>query len=209
MGVRWCEECQQQTKKIRTPICKICGQTIQTNILCKRCKQNRPRIKAIRSWAEFDGMIRNALHDLKYRKNIGLGISLAQHLISVLQTCDWEIDLVAPVPLGINREHQRGYNQADLLAKPLALALQLPYNPHTLRRVKETQSQVELSLPERQKNMMAAFEAQPQKVLGKQILVIDDVTTSGSTLEACAIALLEAGAKSVYGLTVARAMLAK
>jgi predicted amidophosphoribosyltransferase len=74
-------------------------------------------------------------------------------------------------------------------------------------RIRETQSQVELSLPERKNNMKGAFKALHHHVQGKNIIVIDDVTTSDSTLEACASALLEAGATAVYGLTVARAIL--
>ena len=206
-GVRWCETCQKQTKEIKPPICDICGQSITAGNLCQRCQKLTPNFTAIRSWAEFNGPIRNALHDLKYRRNIGLGISLAQHLVGLLQTCGWDINLVVPVPLGQARKQQRGYNQAALLAQPLAHALQLPYNPRILTRVRETQSQVELSLIERQKNMQGAFQAHSQKVQRQIILVIDDVTTTGSTLNACAGALLEAGAQSVYGMTVARAML--
>ena len=166
-GVRWCEDCQQQTSKIQPPICEICGQKIQSSGICWRCKKSQPQISAVRSWAEFNGPLRNALHDLKYRKNTGLGISLGKHLIELLRENNWPIDLVAPVPLGGKRIKQRGYNQADLLARPLAYTLQLPYNPHTIMRVRETQSQVELSLIERQKNMNGAFKAQAI-VQGKQ-----------------------------------------
>ena len=114
-----------------------------------------------------------------------------------------------PVPLGNKREKQRGYNQAALIAKPLASSLQLPYNPQILSRTRETISQVELSLKERQQNVNDAFQANRQQIQEKNILVIDDVTTSGSTLNACAKALIANGAKAVYGLTVARAVLNK
>jgi len=205
VGVRWCESCQRKTNIITAPICEICGQK-NLHRICQRCKTHPPRFTAVRAWAEYDGPIRNAIHDMKYRKNIGLGNSLAMHLKDLFQGNQWSIDLVVPVPLGNEREKQRGYNQADLLARPLAFNLQIPYNPRTLMRVRETQSQVELSLVERQKNLRGAFQTQ-NRVEGKNIIVIDDVTTSGSTLEACASALLYAGANSVYGLTVARAML--
>lgn len=206
-GVRWCHNCQEQTKKILPPICSLCGQIIPTNGLCKRCLTSPPYFKAIRSWAEFGGPIRNALHDIKYRKNIGLGESLSQHLVNLLRQNNWDIDLVIPVPLGDEREKQRGYNQAALIAKPLASYLQLPYNPRTLRRIRETISQVELSLVERQTNVKGAFQACRQHVHAKSILIIDDVTTSGSTLNACSKTLIEVGARAVYGLTVARAVL--
>lgn len=207
MGVRWCKNCQQETKEIKPPICDICGQAVQTNRVCKRCKTSHPHYKAVRSWAEFNGPIRNAIHDLKYRKNIALGASLSKPLVRLFHQYNWPIDLVTPVPLGKERQRQRGYNQAALLAQPLAHDLQLPYNPNILRRVKETQSQVDLSFAERQSNVKDAFQAIHQSIQGKEILIIDDVTTSGSTINACADALMKAGTKAVYGLTVARPVL--
>ena len=167
----------------------------------------KPHFEAIRSWAEFSGPVRNALHDLKYRRNLGLGASLALHLEDLLQQYQWDINLVTPVPLGKERYQQRGYNQAALIAMPLALGLQLPYNPQILLRTKETRSQVDLSLSERQSNLDGAFQANGKAVTDKRILIIDDVSTSGSTLDACAQALMKAGAEAVFGLTVARAVL--
>ena len=160
-GVRWCNLCQEKTIKILPPICDLCGQPIQTKGLCKRCISSPPHFEAARSRAEFGGPIRNALHDIKYRKNLGLGESLSQHLVNLLGQYNWDTDLVIPVPLGDEREKQRGYNQAALIAKPLASYLQLPYNPRILRRFRETASQVELSLAERQ-NML--------KMLSKPII---------------------------------------
>jgi len=206
-GVRWCQNCQEQTKKISPPICDLCGQITQADKVCKRCLASPPHFTAVRSWAEFGGPIRNALHDLKYRKNIGLGESLSQNLIFLLKQNHWEIDLVLPVPLGEERKNQRGYNQASLIAKPLASDLKLPYNPRILFRIRETISQVELSLAERQENVKEAFQTYRDHVHEKRILIIDDVTTSGSTLNACSKTLIDAGARAVYGLTVARAVL--
>lgn len=206
-GMRWCLDCQQQTTHIQPPICQICGQTINQGTICKRCATSTPAYKAIRSWAEFGGPIRDALHELKYEKNIGLGNALAVHLEELLQDQNWAITLIVPVPLGKQRLKQRGYNQADLLAKPLAATTRIPYNPKCLIRQRETRSQVELSRKERQANLKGAFLANQKVVRGKAVLIIDDVTTSGSTLNACAAALREAGANSAFGLTIARAVL--
>jgi ComF family protein len=204
LGVRWCKKCQQDTKIIHPPISEICGQVIQAEGVCTRCKTVPPHYKAVRTWAEFDGPIRNVIHDLKYRKNIVLGVTFAQYLVQLFRQYNWPINIVVPVPLAKARQKQRGYNQAALLAQPLAQELQLPYNPNILRRVKETQSQVVLSFTERQNNVKDAFQASHQDIQGKSILIIDDVTTSGSTINACADALMKAGSKSVFGLTVAR-----
>ena len=205
--MRWCQDCIENTKILRPPVCSICGQPIPVDDLCNRCIASIPHYEAVRSWAEFGGPLRNALHDLKYRKNLGLGESLALHLKDLLEQNQWNVDLIAPVPLGKKRKKQRGYNQAALIAEPLALTLQLPYNPQILIRSRETQSQVDLSLAERRSNLDGAFQANNKAVSNKRILIIDDVATSGSTMDACAEALTKAGATAVFGLTVARAVL--
>jgi competence protein ComFC len=165
-----------------------------------------PRYSALRSWAVFDGNIRNAIHQLKYNRNVGLGEILARSLVDLFGSLEWDVDVIAPVPLGLARLAERGYNQSSLLAKPLSLALDIPYCPQIMTRTKETRSQVGLTVAERRLNMVGAFMARPNLVTAKSVLIIDDVTTSGSTLEACADALLAAGATQVYGLTLARAV---
>ena len=92
----------------------------------------------------------------------------------------------------------------SILAQPLAHELKLPYNPQILRRIRETKSQVELSFVERQHNVKDAFQATHQGTQGKKILVVDDVATSGSTINACADALMKVGTEAVIGLTLAR-----
>jgi competence protein ComFC len=135
---------------------------------------------------------------------MALGEALARPLIKLLVELGWCVDLVTPVPLGVARLSQRGYNQAALLARPLSLAHGLPYHTNALTKVRETRSQVGLSANERHQNVADAFKGDPRVSKGKCILVIDDVTTSGATLNACASALLQAGASRVYGLTLAR-----
>lgn len=163
-----------------------------------------PSYQGMRSWGVFGGPLRQAIHRLKYQHDIGLGEILARPLITLLGNLDWEYDLVLPVPLGVARLRERGYNQAALLARPVALKLGARYQPEAIDRVKETRSQVGLNLTQRRENVKNAFRAQADWVTGKGILLIDDVTTSGSTLESCAAALCAAGAERVYGLTLAR-----
>lgn len=187
------------------PICEICGVMLSGGRVCARCRQNPPRIQAIRSWAVFGGPLRNAIHGLKYQRQVGLGWVLSAGMADVMAQNDWPIELVIPVPLGVARRKERGYNQASLLALPLAYRRKLRYAPKALFRSRETQSQVDLNREERRLNVQGAFTARGPIVGGRCVLVVDDVTTSGATLDACAEALYQAGAKAVYGLTLAQA----
>jgi competence protein ComFC len=160
----------------------------------------------MRSWLVFEGPIRHALHKLKYRRNLALGDALAWHLAEYVSTLGWPLNLVVPVPLGKERSKERGYNQVALVAKPLALINKLRYSPHALVRIRETRSQVGLSIAERRQNVVGAFLGDADLVLKSTVLLMDDVATTGATLASCASALKDAGAKSVYALTLARAL---
>jgi ComF family protein len=150
--------------------------------------------------------LRNALHRLKYNRDIALGEILAREMIHTLSLTAWKVDLVAPVPISLSRRSERGYNQAALLARPIALYYGLGYRPKALVKSRETRSQVGLTVEERKANVNGAFFAEQRIVKGKNILVVDDVTTSGATLNACAQVLRLAGAKEIYCLTLARAL---
>jgi competence protein ComFC len=206
VGSRWCAQCQSQVRTVALPVCERCGQMISHQGLCGRCRKNPPPFSAIRSWALFDGGVRNAIHRLKYKQDICLGEVLARPLIALMTELNWQVELIIPVPLGIARLKERGYNQAALLAWPIALRYGLPYCSKALVRVRETNSQVSLSLAERQMNVKGAFRGITKWVGGKIILLVDDVATSCATMDACAQALLQAGASQVYGLTLARAV---
>lgn len=204
-GTRWCLDCQRSTQLISAPVCERCGEGHVKTSLCPDCCASPPRYTALRSWAVFDGSLRTALHKLKYGRDMALGEVLARPLTTQLMELKWAVDLVTPVPLGVARQAQRGYNQAALLAWPLALSSGIAYQPHALAKVRETRTQVGLSMVERKQNVTAAFQARPKIVANKRVLLVDDVTTSGATLNACAEALFQAGASLVYALTLARA----
>ena len=163
-------------------------------------------ILALRSWAEFSGPLRQALHRLKYKKDIGLGEALSRPLMDWFQGLGWNVNLIVPVPLSNGRLRERGYNQVTYLARPFALGLGFEYQAKALTRTRDTASQVGLNRPERRINVSGAFEANSSYVLGKSILVMDDVATTGATLESCSQALFRAGASEVYAITAARAV---
>lgn len=203
-GMRWCQNCQENTILIPSRVCQICGNLQNGTAICRKCRALPPTYTALRSWAVFEGPLRNALHRLKYKGDLGLGDVLARPLAGLFKHLGWKVDLVTPVPIGVARRTERGYNQATLLARPMALSIGLAFQPDALSKTRETRTQVGLSISDRRTNVAGAFKANPKYVLQKQVLVVDDVTTSGATIEACAKALLEAGARQVFGLTLAR-----
>jgi competence protein ComFC len=205
-GMRWCSECSRNTPEIEQPICPICGNPNFDEQPCRRCLESKPLYTTLRSQTIYKGPIREAIHRLKYRRDVGLGEALSRQMICNLKKLNWSLDIITSVPLGLVRLKERGYNQATLLARPIALCLQVPFSSRVLVRTRETRSQVGLTVTERQENMADAFWSNSIVINGKNILVVDDVATSGATLNACAKALLDEGASKVYGFSLARAI---
>jgi competence protein ComFC len=204
-GVRWCAECQAQITRPDAHLCPLCSRLQPDGTICSACQQSNPGCTDIRSWAIFQGPVREAIHRLKYKGDIGLSETFTTKLVELLVELNWKVDTVTAVPLSRQRLKQRGYNQAGLLGWPLAKALCVPYASQAIVRIRNTGSQVGLSIRERQENVRGAFGANPRFVRGKNVLIIDDVLTTGATMQACARSFLEAGAFSVYGITLAKA----
>ncbi len=160
----------------------------------------------MRSWAVFDSPVQNGLHTMKYKRNIGLGEALALQMVDFVDSLGWDVDLLIPVPLGRKRMQERGYNQVALVAQPLAYRTGIRYQPHALWKARDTRSQVGLNVSQRQQNVMNAYQADAKSVARKSVLLMDDVSTTGSTISSCTEALLSAGAREVYGITIARAL---
>jgi len=138
---------------------------------------------------------------LKFRHTTRLAGLFASEMARAVDQQGWKIDLVCAVPLHWTRLLQRGYNQSGLIAKALAQNLTCPYE-QVLSRSKRTKQQAKLAKLERQNNVKNAFKAAPLK--HQQVLLVDDVVTSGATIQTCAEALLKAGARSVKLIAVAK-----
>lgn len=149
--------------------------------------------------------LRQAIHNLKYKQDLALGMTLADPMIKWLkEDLKWQFDLIVTVPLNPFRQKERGYNQTNLIAYPIALALMIPFFPEAIKRVKNTIPQVGLSAIQRKANMEDAFIADCQIVNGKTVLLLDDVVTTGATINACTEALMKAGAGNVVCISVAK-----
>jgi ComF family protein len=195
-----------RTPRIHDPVCERCGMPTKGHNICEKCLKEPPAYRMMRSWAVFDSPIQKGLHTMKYGGNLPLGEALAIQMVDFVMSLHWDIDLLIPVPLGKKRLQERGYNQVALVAEPLAYRTGIHYLPQALWKARETRSQVGLNASQRQKNVQDAYQADARSLVRKSILLMDDVSTTGSTISACTEALLSAGAREVYGITIARAL---
>jgi ComF family protein len=196
-GSLWCAACQAQVQPVRDPVCSHCGRPQRDTALCPQCRHSPLEIDGIRSALLFEGPLREAIHHLKYSGRTSLAEPLGIYLEARWRFAALPADLIVPVPLHAARQRERGYNQSALLAMSLSRV--------ALERVKVTTPQVTLNAVERKANVRAAFEARSDLVRGRRVLLVDDVCTTGATLESSSIALRQAGAASVWALTLARA----
>lgn len=203
-GTIWCPACAGSLERIGGDLCLICGRRLAAPTVCSDCRRRPPPFRA-RSFAYYHGPLARAIVSLKYRPNRRLAQVMGTWLQEAYDQAGWPADLLVPVPLGRERQKRRGYNQAQLLALALKDRLGIPVEANRLRRVVETPSQVGLLPSERRENVREAFRADPGPWAGTDVILIDDLYTTGSTLAACAAALLKAGVGQVFALTVARA----
>lgn len=201
----WCTSCDNGIDRITKPFCLRCGRPHSRIIRnCNSCFEYPEKLK-IRSFAKYKGPLLRALLQLKYRPNQRLSAVMGHWLAELLQSANWNPTLIAAVPLSKKRLRARGYNQSALIAKELSVIMDLHYDEHGISRTRETKSQVGLDPVARWNNVRKAFQADPIQVDGHRVILVDDLITTGATLSACAEALDEAGARIIYGLTVARA----
>ncbi len=161
-----------------------------------------------RATAEFGGAVQKAIHALKYKGQRSYAEPLGQRLAAELARAAWQPTLIVAIPLHESRLRTRGYNQSALLAQALSRQARLPFEPTAIRRLRDTPPQVGLGARERLTNVSGAFSAEERIVQDQHVVIVDDVCTTGATLHECARALLEAGAVQVWGLTVAKTVLA-
>jgi ComF family protein len=211
-----CEECLASFVPALGIACEICGRPLPgwmrkpgQPLLCPACMDKTYAFDRARSFAAYDGALVEAILLLKFEQIAPLGTWFAERLAEVVrgEGDAMAADVVVPVPLHRERERERGYNQAALLSRPLAKRLRLPHKAVLLMRTRARPDKRILTLEERWESVRGAFATRPgSQVDNLRVLLVDDVLTTGATLDACARALRKAGAKSVLGLTVARAV---
>jgi competence protein ComFC len=208
-----CARCWQQVRFIKPPFCGRCGLPfagdITTPFECTNCREMQLHFRFARSAVVARGGVLEAIHRLKYRRQLWFEDFLAglflQEAVPALRGQNW--DLIVPIPLHPVKEREREFNQAGRFATRLSAAVQIPVNDKLLRRVVPTATQTLLTRQQRAANMRGAFALRPGAHLnGEQVVLVDDVFTTGATTGACARVLLAAGAGDVCVWTVARGL---
>ena len=209
----FCSACWSDFSVLPGPFCPSCGRPFGSPEAlvhsptheCHACRMQPPRFDQALSVGYFEGSLREAIHQFKYRPSRALGKPLGAWMCGNLRILT-AIDIIMPVPLHSSRLRHRGFNQALLLADPLSVTSNISLCYDNLWRVRQTRPQVELSGEDRIKNVAGAFALRrPLEITGKTVLLVDDVFTTGATLNECADVLKNAGAVSVTALTLARA----
>ena len=201
-GFWLCEKCSAKIKIIKTDLCIFCGKIRDKGKLCGRCR-SRYVLTGVIVATKFQGVMKKAIHSLKYDGNQDLAVILSKILEKKLETTRISKDfIITSVPLHWRKGNFRGFNQSELLAKLLAKKTGRPYR-RLLKRIKPTESQTALGGVSRRENLKGAFKPLVEKIENKRIILVDDVCTTGSTLNECAIQLRKVGAREVWGLVLA------
>jgi competence protein ComFC len=211
-GEYLCNQCEAKTVRIVAPFCQKCSEpfegSITSEFTCANCAHRTIHFDAAVSAYRGRGMVREIIHEFKYGRQIHLRRLVARWLHAALddeRLRGRRFDVVVPVPLHATRLRERGFNQASLLAALLSSKTSIPSKP-LLERIRYTTTQTALDRSERMENLHNAFRLRKNAdVRDLRVLLVDDVLTTGSTLNECARVLKRAGAFSVYAATAARA----
>lgn len=205
-GVWLCEPCRKEIKAIREPVCKKCGKPLGDDRAeyCFDCQKRKHLYSQGKAVFVYEGAIRNSIYRFKYAGKREYASFYAR---AAAELCGgWlkskNVEAIVPVPMFPRKQRLRGYNQAEVFAKALGRELQIPVDCRLVRRVRNTVPQKELNEQERVQNVKNAFQSAANIVKYRQIVLVDDIYTTGSTMDALAEVLLTAGVKEVYYICI-------
>lgn len=203
-----CKDCKGKLRFIREKTCDICGKPLDELYLVERCLDcinNANYYEKAISCIEYDDLSKKIIYDLKYYKKRYISYHAAQIIYDrLMESGMYEFDIIIPVPLHKAKKRERTFNQASIIGKYLGKMMDIEIDNKALIRVKNTTVQNQLTKEERRENLENAFEViDADRIINKDILLIDDVFTTGATANECTKALLEKGALNVYVATFA------
>jgi competence protein ComFC len=207
-----CHSCWKSIKTSHPSYCLCCGrffEALEKPHLCQDCLQKRPPFSHHRSGGKYKGKLKDIILLYKYRHFQVLGKDLARLVYRALEKEEeiwWNVNAIVPVPLHPKRKKERGFNQAQIIAKELARIKGIELMDQLLVKTKNVPPQTSLRVEDRVKNVSRAFDVvEGERIKKKVVLLVDDVYTTGSTIRECSSVLRNAGAKEVRALTVAQA----
>ena len=213
---RFCPGCKGKLTYLERVVCGDCLsklKLVQPTLIKAEYQRKFESKKLISGFVsqyvfEKDKELQHIIHALKYDKKFLVGKFLGENLGKAFATQfqSWHINLIVPIPLHHLKKAERGFNQSDYIAKGISVSCGIPLSPKTVKRFRFTQSQTTMTLKEREENIEGAFKVRKMEdVKGKNILLVDDVMTTGATISECGRILLDVGANRIYAATVALA----
>ncbi len=199
-----CERCMADVSRANPPRCLACWMPATEQRACEDCGRHRPAFKGARAPFVFEAAARDAVHALKYKGVSALASLMARPMAEMLVEWAPPVQVIVPVPLTGHRRRLRGFNQSQLLASELSRLTGLPLEPRAISRKRSGTPQVGQPDREARRSNVADAFAPGSRSVERGVLLIDDVMTTGATLDACARALINRGAGPVYALTFAR-----
>lgn len=204
-----CPACRLRLPPVSSPLCPLCGIPFigaGSDHRCGVCLSSHPHFDGAFAPFLYEGPIRDLIHSFKYDRHTHLRHPLALLALEGANSfMEHHPQLIIPVPLHVSRLRQRGFNQATLIGKTMSKMLALPMLPDAIVRTRPTEPQINLSAAERRVNVQGAFAVKKSDwIAGKRVLLLDDVMTTGSTMDECSKVLKKAGATAVFAGTVAR-----
>lgn len=198
-----CNVCMDKLPFIKGQVCKICGKPLENCDLCPDCMEYTHIFECNISVFEYDELIKSLIARFKYYKERQLSKVFTKYMYTYIKNNGIKFDVIIPVPLHSSKIDERGYNQSELLARDLSYKFDT-IMIKAIRRIKKTMTQTALNKEERRKNVSGAFKVvQSNMIRNKNILLIDDILTTGSTLDECAKILMKSGASRIYTATIA------
>ena len=201
-----CVECYSKLRYIEEPYCKKCGKQLHKQEVeyCYDCATSIHIYKKGMAVFAYNDMVSKSIYRFKYHNRRyyakAYGYAMAKRCGEMIKS--WQPDVLIPVPIHSKKMQKRGYNQAELIARELSALINIPIDNRCLRRTRHTKAQKELNRNERKKNLEKAFKISSNVVEYKKIVLIDDIYTTGSTIDECAKVLMEAGVKEVFFISL-------